>query len=83
MSVLRRIGQFASGVLRKVGQIGTKVLSGVGNVKAVADQSGLTGVLQTALMSNPATMPLAAGLAAANPIINGAKALTSAMSKVS
>lgn len=66
MGLLRRIGNIAGGVLKKVGQVGGQVLGAVGHVKAFADKTGLTGALQTALMSNPETAPLGAGLALAN-----------------
>lgn len=83
MSVLRKIGQFFKGAIRKVGDIGGKVLSGVGAVKGVLDSTGITGALTGALASNPLTMPFAAGLAAANPVIDAGKGLMGAMSKVS
>lgn len=82
MSVLRKIGSFFKGAIRKVGDVGGKILSGVGAVKKAMDSTGITGALTGALASNPMTMPLAAGLAAANPIIDAGKSLTGVMSKV-
>lgn len=82
MSVLRKIGQFFKGAIRKVGDIGGKVLSGVGAVKGVLDSTGITSALTGALASNPLTMPFAAGLAAANPVIDAGKGLMGAMRKV-
>lgn len=83
MSVLRKFGNFMGNAIRKVGQIGGKVASIVGGIKNVADQTGLTSLVQTALMSNPETMPFAVGLSMANPIIGATKSLTGLMSKVS
>lgn len=82
MSVLRKIGQFFKSAIRKVGDVGGKVVSGIGAVKRVADSTGLTSALTGALASNPMTAPLALGLAAANPVLDGAKSITSAMSRV-
>lgn len=82
MSVLRKFGNFVNGAIKKFGQIGNKVASVVGSVKSVADQTGLTSLAQTALMSNPVTAPAGMALSFANPAISATKSITGLMSKV-
>lgn len=82
MSVLRRIGNFAKSVIRKVGDVGGKVIKGVSTVKNFADKTGITGAVTSALMSNPQTAPLAAGLALANPMLKAAGGVSNAMANM-
>jgi hypothetical protein len=69
MSILRKNGNFAGGVLRKVGRIGGQVLKGISAVQSVADSTGITSAVQSALMSNPMTAPDGAALALSNPAL--------------
>ena len=82
MSILRKVGSFFKGAIRKVGNVGGQILSGIGSVKKVMDSTGITSALTSALASNPITMPFAAGLVAANPVLDAGKGLMGAMSKV-
>lgn len=70
MSILRKIGNFAGKVLKGIGKVGGGILKTLGNVKSFADQTGLTGAMTNALMSNPMTAPLGIGLAASGPAAN-------------
>ena len=62
MSILRKIGRFGMNVLRKVGDVGGTILKGISAVKKVADNTGITSMVQSGLLSNPATAPTAASV---------------------
>jgi hypothetical protein len=81
MSILRKIGRFGMNVLRKVGDVGGTILKGISAVKKVADNTGVTSMVQGALMSNPETAPFGAALAMSNSVLKAGQGVTSAMSK--
>lgn len=82
MAILKKFGNFLGNAIKRIGEVGGKVASIVGGIKNVADQTGLTSLAQTALMSNPVTAPAGMALSFANPAINATKSITGLMSKV-
>ena len=82
MSILRKIGRFGMNVLRKVGDVGGTILKGISAVKKVADNTGITSMVQSGLLSNPATAPFGAALAMSNKVIQAGQGLTGSMSKM-